>query len=98
MIAWSSKKQPTVPLSSTEVEYRGVSVATGTVIWLKRLLKDLHVEVSDLTKNYCDSVNNNQLAKIPVFHARTKHIEVHYHFIRERVLFGEVELTYVSTD
>ena len=45
---------------------------------------------------YCDNLNNIQLAKNPVFHARTKNIEVHYHFVHERVVFGEVELQYVS--
>jgi hypothetical protein len=47
---------------------------------------------------YCDNLSSNQLAKNPVFHARTKHIEVHYHFVWERVLSGEVELQHVSTD
>ena len=97
-IAWSTKKQPTVALSSTEAEYRGAAVATCEAIWLKRLLKDLQEEVSDPTTMYCDNLSNIQLAKIPVFHARTKHIEVHYHFVRERVLSGEVELQYVPTN
>jgi hypothetical protein len=48
--------------------------------------------VSDPTVIYCDNLGSIQLAKNPVFHARTKHIEVHYHFVRERVLSGEVEL------
>ena len=56
------------------------------------------MEVSNPTMIYCDNLNNIQLAKNPVFHARTKHIEVHYHFVRERVLSSEVELTYVPTD
>jgi hypothetical protein len=47
---------------------------------------------------YCDNLSSIQLAKNPVFHARTKHIEVHYHFVQERVLSGEVELKYVPTD
>jgi hypothetical protein len=47
---------------------------------------------------YCDNLSSIQLAKNPVFHARTKHIEVHYHFVRERVLSGEVELRHVPTD
>ena len=47
---------------------------------------------------YCDNLSSIQLAKNPVFHARTKHIEVHYHFVRERVLSGEIELQFVSTD
>jgi hypothetical protein len=62
---------------------------------LKRLLKDLHEEVSDPMEIYCDNLSSIQLAKNPVFHARTKHIEVHYHFVRERVLSDEVELTHV---
>ena len=56
------------------------------------------MEVSDPATIYYDNLNNIQLAKNPVFHARTKHIEVHYRFVRERVLSGEVELVYVLTD
>ena len=91
-ITWSSKKQPTVALSSTEAEYRGAAIATCDAIWPKQLLRDLQVEVSDPTTIYCDNLSSIQLAKNPIFHARTKHIEVYYHFIRERVLSGEVEL------
>jgi hypothetical protein len=54
--------------------------------------------VSEPTVIHCYNLSSIQLAKIPVFHARTKHIEVHYHFVRERVLSGEVELRYVPTD
>ena len=52
----------------------------------------------DLTTIYYDNLNNIQLAKNPIFHAQTKQIKVHYHFVRECVLSGEVELTYVPTD
>jgi hypothetical protein len=97
-IAWSSKKQPTVALSSTEAEYHGAAVVTCEAVWLKRLLKDLQEEVSDPTVIYSDNLSSIQLAKNPFFHARTKHIEVHYHFVCERVLSGEVELQYVPTD
>jgi hypothetical protein len=65
---------------------------------LKRLLKDLHEEVSDPMVIYSDNLSSIQLTKNPVFHTRTKHIEVHYHFVREHVLSGEVELQYVPTD
>ena len=70
-IAWSSKTQPTVALLSTEVDYRGAAIATCKAIWLKRLLKDLQVDVYDLTTIYYDNLSNIQLAKNPVFHART---------------------------
>ena len=56
------------------------------------------MEVSDPTTIYCDNLNNIQLARNPVFHAQTKHIDVHYHFVCERVLSDEVELVYVLTD
>jgi hypothetical protein len=71
---------------------------TCEAIWVKRLLKELHEEVSEPTVIYCDNLSSIKLAKNPVFHARTKHIEVHYHFVRERVLSGEVELKHVPTD
>ena len=97
-VAWSSKKQPTVALSSTEAEYRAATVATCEAIWLRRLLRDLRIEVPTPIPIYCDNMSSLQLARNPVFHARTKHIEVHYHFVRERVLSGEVDLRYVHTD
>ena len=46
---------------------------------------------------YCDNMSSIQLAKNPVFHARTKHIEVHYHYVQEKVLAHEIDLVYVST-
>ena len=82
-------------LFSTKAKYRGATVATYEAIWLRLLLQDLWIEVSSLIPIYCDNINSMQLAKNPVFHARTKHIEVHCHFVRERVLSGEVELRYI---
>ena len=67
-------------------------------ILLKQLLKDLQVPISEPQMVNCDVVSSIQLAKNLVFHARTKHMEVHYHFIRERVLRDEVELPHICTD
>ncbi|MCO5558643.1 hypothetical protein L7F22_012229 [Adiantum nelumboides] len=92
-ITWSSKKQPTVALSSTEAEYRGVAVAACEVAWLELLLGDLGIQVQRPIVIHCDNLSSIQLAQNPMFHARTKHIEVHYHFIRERVLDGSIHLT-----
>ena len=55
------------------------------------------MQVDGLVVIYCDNMSSIQLARNPVFHARTKHIEVHYHFVREKVLVGEIDLAYVST-
>jgi hypothetical protein len=97
VVSWSSKKQPTVALSSTEAEYRGVTIAACEVVWLQKLLSDLGQSV-DVLVIYCDNISSILLANNPVYHARTKHIEVHYHFIREKVLAKEIDLIHVSTE
>ncbi|MCO5586307.1 hypothetical protein L7F22_040246 [Adiantum nelumboides] len=97
-IIWSSKKQPTAALSSTEAEYKGAIVVACEVAWLKMLLQDLEIQVQDLIVIYCDNLSSIQLAWNRVFHACTKHIEVHYHFIRERVLDIDIDLAYVGTE
>ena len=97
-ITWSSKKQPTIALSSTEAKYRGATVAACEVAWLCELLIDLCVDVTHKVVIYCDNLSSIQLARNPVFHARNKHIEVHYHFIQERVLAGDIDLVYIDAD
>jgi len=97
-VTWMSKKQPTVALSSTEAEYRGAAMVACEVAWLRKLLGDLGLHVDIQVVIYCDNLSNIQLVRNLVFHARTKHIEVHYHFIREKVLAGEINLIYVSTE
>ena len=95
-ISWSSKKQPTVALSSTEAEYRALANATCEAMWLKKLFRDLNVKYNDFLM-LSDSMFNIYLAKNPVFHARSKHIEVHYHFIREKLITKEILLLHVKT-
>ncbi len=80
-VSWSSKKQPTFALSSMEAEYRGATIVACEVIWLQKLFLDLGQSLDVLVVIYCDNISNILLANNPVYHARTKHIEVHYHFI-----------------
>ena len=61
-------------------------MAACEAVWLKRILNDLGIPIKDPTSLYCDNMSSIYLARNSVFHARTKHIEVHYHFIRERIL------------
>lgn len=96
-MTWSSKKQPTIALSSTGAVYHGAVVAACEVAWLRKLLADLGLHVQGHDVIYCDNTSSIQLAKNLVYHARTKHMEVHYHFIRERVLACDIGLVYVST-
>ena len=73
-------------------------MAASEVVWLKRILKDLGIPIEDLTLLYYENMSSIYLPRNPVFHARTKHIEVHYHFIRERVLASDVDLKHISTN
>ncbi len=95
---WSSKKQPTFALSSIEAEYKSAAMATCEVAWLRKLLGDLGLHVDRHVVIYCDNLSSIQLARNLVFHARMKHIEVHYHFIREKVFACEIDFIYVSIE
>ena len=75
----------------------GTVVTACKVVWLKRILKDLGVPIMDPILLYCDKMSGIHLARNLVFHARTKHIEVHYHFIRERFLARDVDMQHIST-
>ena len=97
VVTWSCKKQPTFALSRTEAEYRGALVAACEVAWLCKLISNLGLHVDGEFVIYCDNLSSIQLAKNPVYHARTKHIDFHYHFIWEPVLAGDIDLVYVNT-
>jgi hypothetical protein len=96
-VSWNSKKQPTIALLSTEAEYRGATIVTCGVVWLQKLLSDLGQLVDVPVVIYCDNISNILLANNLIYHARTKHIEVHYHFIKEKILAKEIDLIHVST-
>lgn len=93
-VSWNSKRQPTVALSTTEAEYMALTQCTKEAVWLKRLLCDLHYHQVGPIEILEDNQGCMALAKNPVSHARTKHIDIQHHFIREKVQSGEVELRY----
>jgi hypothetical protein len=97
-ISWNNKKQPTIALSSIEAKYRGAAIVACEVVWLQKLLSDLGQLVDAHVVIYCDNINSILLANNPVYHAKIKHIEVHYHFIRENVLAKEINLIHVNTE
>ncbi|CAL2270230.1 unnamed protein product [Prunus armeniaca] len=97
LISWSAKKQPTVARSSTEAEYRGIALAAAELVYISKLFRDIGLYLANPPTLWCDNQSAMALASNPVFHARTKHIEVDYHFIRELVLLGYVRLKFVSS-
>ncbi|KAI5323652.1 hypothetical protein L3X38_032724 [Prunus dulcis] len=98
VISWSSKKQSTVALSTTEAEYISATSAACEAVWIRRILADLRQEQNTPTKLYCDNMSTIAMTKNPVFHSRSKHIELRHHFIRKLVEDGEIELKFCGTD
>ncbi len=100
VISWSSKRQPTVALSTCEAEYTGQTLAAKEAIWLRNLMAQLtcDAEYPQAVVIYGDNQGAIALAKNPQFHARTKHIDIQTHFIREKVAEGSIDLAYVPTD
>uniref|UniRef100_A0A2N9FUI2 Integrase catalytic domain-containing protein n=1 Tax=Fagus sylvatica TaxID=28930 RepID=A0A2N9FUI2_FAGSY len=96
-ITWSAKKQATVSRSSTESEYRALAIASVELCWVRCLFKDLGIFLTDPPTLWCDNVSALAIASNPVFHARTKHIVVDFHFVRERVLRKDLVVKFVST-
>ena len=97
-VSWLSKKQATVSLSTAEAEYVALSTATQEAIWLRRLLADVGEPQEGPTEIYEDNQGAISMAKNPVGHARTKHIDIRYHFVREGVRDGAIALKYIATD
>ena len=96
-VSWSAKKQSVVAQSSTEAEYIGLTHAAKELIWGRMLLKDIGVPQMEPTTLYCDNQGAIALAKDNQHHARTKHIAVRYHFIRQAVEEQSLTLTYCPT-
>ena len=97
LLSWKSKKQPTVSKSSTEAEYRAMSAVCSEIVWLRRLLADFGMAPSIPTPLFCDNESAVKIASNPVFHERTKHIEIDCHFVREKFEQGLITLPHVST-
>ena len=85
LVSWCNKKKPIVALSTTEEEYIVASSTSTQVIWLSRLVEYLGMEVCKPIKFYCDNQSTISMTKNPVFHSRSKHIDIQHHFIRELV-------------
>lgn len=96
-ITWKSKKQSTISRSSSEAEYRAMASAAAEVTWLVRLLEDIGVTGLKPVTLLCDNQSAIQIAKNPIFHERTKHIEIDCHFTRNKVLESLIQLTYLPT-
>ena len=97
LVAWHSKKQDSVSLSTAEAEYIAAATCCTQVLWMRQMLSDLGVPTKDPTPILCDNTSAIHISKNPVQHSRTKHVAIRYHFLKDKVADGEVKLEYVPT-
>ncbi|CAM8885291.1 unnamed protein product [Rhodiola kirilowii] len=97
-VAWSSRKQPIVTLSTTEAEYVAACACACQSLWMKKILESFNQSQYKGVTIYCDNTSSIKLSKNPIFHGRTKHIKVRFHFLRDLVKEGEIDLLHCKTE
>nr|GFC32073.1 retrovirus-related Pol polyprotein from transposon TNT 1-94 [Tanacetum cinerariifolium] len=97
LISWSSKRQNSAAISSTEAEYIALSGCCAQILWMRSQLSD-HGLVFNKIPMYCDNKSDIALCCNKVQHSRSKHIDIRYHFIKEQVEQGVIELYFINTE
>ncbi|CAN1131585.1 Retrovirus-related Pol polyprotein from transposon RE2 [Linum perenne] len=95
LISWSTRKQRSVARSSTESEYRALATVAAEVVWLQSLLVELRQPLSHAPTLWCDNLGATYLSHNPVFHSRSKHMEIEFHFVRDRVARKQLQVKYI---
>jgi hypothetical protein len=95
LISWCARKQPTVSVSSTEAEYKTIANATIEIMWVHTLLEELKLTRHTTALLWRDNLGATYLSANPVFHAKTKRIEVDYHFVKERVARKQLRIEFI---
>jgi hypothetical protein len=97
LISWTARKQPIVSRSSTEAKYKALANATAKMLWIQKLLMEIGVHHPPKAWLWCDNLGATYLSANPIFYARTKRIEIDFHFVRERVAQKLLEVRFIST-
>ena len=97
LVAWLSKKQGSISLSTTEVEYIVVATCFTQVLWMIQTLADLEVKYTAPIPIHCDNTSAISVSKNLVLHSKKKHIPINYHFLREQVTNQVVKVHYLPT-
>ena len=97
LVTWRSKKQVVVVRSSTEAEYLGMAHTACELKWIKKLLREWLVKFNEPHTMLCDNQAVMHIIKNPLYHERTKHIEVDYHFIKKVVMKDEICNPYIQS-
>jgi hypothetical protein len=97
LISWSCKQQPIVARNSTEAEYKAIANAAAELTWFKSILHELGLPSQHSPILWCDNIGATYLTSNPIFHARTKHIEIDFHFVRDQVCNKELMFQFISS-
>ncbi|GJR17260.1 hypothetical protein Tco_0965787 [Tanacetum coccineum] len=97
LTSWFSKKQTALAISTTKSEYVSAGKACQQALWMKQALVDYGIRFDDIPI-MCDNKGAIDLSKNPVQHSRTKHIEIHYHFLRDNIQKGNISIEKVSSE
>ena len=97
LISWFSKKQNSIATSTTEAEYIAAGCCATQILWIQQQLKDYGLDEKK-TPIFCDNTSAIAITQNPKFHARTKHIDVRHHFIRDHVEKGNIEILKIGTE
>ncbi|GKD19683.1 hypothetical protein Tco_1208841 [Tanacetum coccineum] len=97
LVCWSVKKQQSVAMSSAEAEYVVADGCCASILWIKSQLSnyDIHYKMVPI---FCENTSAIAISNNPVLHSRTKHIDIIYHFIRDHILKGDIELHFIPTE
>jgi hypothetical protein len=95
-IIWASKKQPVLATSTMGAEYIAASMATDDALMVIKLLNDFGVPARPLPL-FCDNQSTCKVLENPIENGRSKHLDVHWHYVRERVSMGDLKVTWVRT-
>ncbi|GKE11673.1 retrovirus-related pol polyprotein from transposon TNT 1-94 [Tanacetum coccineum] len=96
LVCWSAKKQQSVAMSLAKAEYVAAAKCYASILWMKSQLSgyDIHYKMVPI---FCDNTSAIGISNNPVLHSRTKHIDIRYHFIRDHILKGDIELHFILT-
>ena len=97
-VSFKAQQQPIVAISTTEAEYVSSTLGVIDIIWLQGFIKELGVDINQVPQLLCDNQSALKLIKNPEFHPRTKHIDIQYHFARERYEMGDFTIEYVNSE
>ncbi|GKA73451.1 hypothetical protein Tco_0779753 [Tanacetum coccineum] len=96
LVCWSAKKQQSVAMSSAKAEYVAATGCCANILWMKSQLTNYDI-IYEKVPIFCNNTSAIAISKNPVLQSRTKHIDIRYHFIRDHILKGDIELHFIPT-